>query len=102
MFRQLRAELLERQVRAENREWIPACRECRRYGPRPRPGNHRNHHARGGRNRRADQAGLVAYAARRMLVDFNTGDIGEVQNFSRMRSWHSVKALSSRSVMPLK
>ena len=46
------------------------------------PRDHRNHHARRGRQRRRNQTGLIAHAAGGMLVHLHAGHRGEVDGFA--------------------
>ena len=63
--------------------------------------HHRHHDSRGRRQRRHDEAGLIAHAAGGVFVHLHAGN-AERSTVSPECSMHSVRRLTSRSVIPEK
>ena len=77
-LRQLRAKLIEREIGAKTGNRFQLVERAAGVA-QAAAGNHRHHHARRRRNGRADQAGLIAHAAGRMLIDLDARNVGKDQ-----------------------
>ena len=96
----LRPELVERQVGAHTGNGLQLVQRAAGVSQRA-AGHLGDDHARRRGQRRRDQAGLVAHAAGGMLVHLYPG-IDDRSTVSPDRTMLSVKALTSRSVIPEK
>ena len=84
-MRELCAELIEREIRAEAGNGFELVERAAGVA-KTAAGNHGDDDARRGRDGRADQAGLIADAAGRMLVDLDAGDVSRGPGLRRRSS----------------